>query len=399
MHIAIFWRSNFPHGLALANRFIALAKGLIEVGESVVVVCVAPASREQAPADLSLHGTLQGIEYMYTTADLFRAESRLRHRLQKLRGFARGIKELRKRRRDDELDVIFFAGIPSWQMATLLLFGRLSGIRVVHERNEYPFLEAEGRRLRMVERCFYFRVLVRFCSGVEVLSTQLERLFRPQIGRKARLLVVPAVVDASRFELGSSVESPPLEGPYVAWCGGSWGRKDGVHQLIDAFGRVAGAHPEVSLVLMCPYDNSVDYTRAREKIRETACSERIVTTGRVSQAQMPHYLRGAAVLALARPTSVQAEYGFPTKLPEYLITGRPVLATRVGDIPRYLTDGMNAYLVDPDDVAAFAEKLDYILEHPEEAEEVGQRGRALTMREFSNVLQAGRLASFFRELT
>jgi len=116
----------------------------------------------------------------------------------------------------------------------------------------------------------------------------------------------------------------------------------------------------------------------------------------VSQADMPRYLQGAAVLVLARPSSVQAEYGFPTKLPEYLATGRPVLATRVGDIPRYLQDGVNAFLVEPDDVAAFAERLEYILAHPDEAREVGQRGRSLTMREFSNTFQAGRLASFFR---
>ncbi|MCE5253885.1 MAG: glycosyltransferase family 4 protein [Actinomycetia bacterium] len=397
MHVAMLFRYSFPHGMALANRFTALAKGLIEHGESVLVVCLAPASRELAPDDLSLHGTYQGIEYVYTSAHLFRAKSRVRHRLQMIYGFMRGMWELYKRKRANKLDVIFFSWLPIWQMTVVLLFGRLFAVKVVKETNEHLFLGAETawKKLKML---FYFRVLVRFFSGVEVISTALERQFRPQIGKKAKLVVVPAIVDVSRFEVDSKTESPPVEGPYVAWSGSLWGKKDGAHQLIDAFSRVAAMHPKVSLVLIAPKDESPEYKQAQALIREGGCAERIVMTGRISLEEVPRYLQPATVLALARPSSVQAEYGFPTKLPEYLATGRPVLVTRTGDIPLYLQDGVNAYLVEPDDVDAFAKKLDYILGHPEEADMVGQRGKALTMRDFSNVFQAGRVASFFRQL-
>jgi glycosyltransferase involved in cell wall biosynthesis len=404
MHIAILFRFSFPHGMALANRFIALAKGLIEHGESVVVVCLTPASEEQAPADLSLHGTYEGIEYVYTGSNLFRARSRLRHRLQMLRGFAGGMSELRRRRRSNELDVVFFGWMPHWQKAIVLLFGRLYGVRIVQEQNEHLY-EGAGERYHGVRgglpkllEWLDFKMLTRFCSGIEVISTPLERLFRPQLGRKTKLLVMPAVVDVSRFGHLSTIESSPFDETYVAWCGSRWDAKDGVHELITAFGRVASAHPKVSLVLIAPCDDSPEHEQAIELIRKCGFSERVVMTGRVSQADIPRYLQCAAVLALARPSSVQAEYGFPTKLPEYLATGRPVLATRVGDIPRYLQDGINAYLVEPNDIAAFAEKLDYVLAHPAETDEVGRNGKVLTTREFSNVFQAGRLASFFREL-
>jgi glycosyltransferase involved in cell wall biosynthesis len=397
VHIAILFRFSFPHGMALANRFIALAKGLNAHGESVVVLCLTPASPEQAPSDLSLRGIYEGVEYVYTGPNLFRARSRVRHRLQMVRGFTDGLWELRRRRRRHELDVIFLPWLPNWQKALVLVFGRLYGVRTVQERNEHLYHGARGRIGKLKVR-FDFKVLTRFLSGVEVISTPLERLFRPQLGRKAKLIVVPAFVDASRFERDCGIESPPLEGSYVAWCGSRWDTKDGAHELIRAFSRLAGAYPEVRLALIAPQDDSPDYRRATELILESGCSDRIVMTGRVSQSDVPRYLRGATVLVLARPSSVQAEYGFPTKLPEYLATGRPVLATRVGDIPLYLRDGVNAYLVDPDDVEAFSDKLEYILTHSDEARRVGQEGRLLTTREFSNTFQAGRLASFLRDL-
>jgi glycosyltransferase involved in cell wall biosynthesis len=404
MYIAILFRFSFPHGMALANRFIALAKGLTEHGESVVVLCLTPASREQAPEDLALRGAYEGIEYMYTSPSLFRARSRARHRLQMLRGFIGGIGELHKRRRSNELDVVFFSWIPHWQKVVVLLFGRLHGVRIVQEQNEHLYEGAGGRYrglrggLPKLLEWLDFRMLTRFCSGIEVISTPLEQLLRPQLGKRARMLVLPAVVDVSRFERDRTIGAPPLEGPYVAWCGSRWDSKDGAHQLLLAFGQIAAAHPKVSLLLIAPHDDSPDYRRATEIIHQSGCSERIAVTGRVSQADIPRFLLGASVLALARPSSAQAEYGFPTKLPEYLATGRPVLATRVGDIPLYLQDGVNAYLVEPDDVPGFAEKLDYILQHPEEADAVGQKGRLLTTREFSSVFQAGRLASFFGAL-
>ena len=49
------------------------------------------------------------------------------------------------------------------------------------------------------------------------------------------------------------------------------------------------------------------------------------------------------MLVLARPDNIQAKGGFPTKLGEYLATGNPVVVTKVGEIPNYLIDGVNAF--------------------------------------------------------
>jgi glycosyltransferase involved in cell wall biosynthesis len=127
-------------------------------------------------------------------------------------------------------------------------------------------------------------------------------------------------------------------------------------------------------------------------------AERVVFTGRVSRHEMPRFLCNAAVLALARPTSLQSEGGFPTKLGEYLSTGNPVVVTKVGDIPSYLTDGVNAFMSEPDDPHLFAEKLDEALSDPGRAKEMGLRGRQVAITHFDYKVQAEALKKFLTSL-
>lgn len=70
---------------------------------------------------------------------------------------------------------------------------------------------------------------------------------------------------------------------------------------------------------------------------------------------MPQMLKNAEALVLDRPNSLQAQYGFPTKLGEYLLTGNPVVVTKVGDIPLYLKDGVSALLSEDRNPKEFAE--------------------------------------------
>jgi glycosyltransferase involved in cell wall biosynthesis len=80
----------------------------------------------------------------------------------------------------------------------------------------------------------------------------------------------------------------------------------------------------------------------------------------------------------------------PTKLGEYLATGRPVVVTATGDIPKYLHDGVEAFVVEPGDVHSFSEALERALYNPVAAE-VGRAGQRLARREFDTVVHMRRL--------
>jgi glycosyltransferase involved in cell wall biosynthesis len=67
---------------------------------------------------------------------------------------------------------------------------------------------------------------------------------------------------------------------------------------------------------------------------------------------------------------------------EALATGTPVIASRVGGIPEVVEDGKTGFLVSAGDENALAAKLRWILENPDKAHEIGERGREFATRLF-----------------
>ena len=96
--------------------------------------------------------------------------------------------------------------------------------------------------------------------------------------------------------------------------------------------------------------------RFRSRVASLGLAERVEFTGSVERAGLPGLLKEAAAFALPRASGLFSTAGFPTKLGEYLATGKPVVVATTGDIPLYLSDGVDAFFV-PDDTRAFAARL------------------------------------------
>jgi glycosyltransferase involved in cell wall biosynthesis len=68
---------------------------------------------------------------------------------------------------------------------------------------------------------------------------------------------------------------------------------------------------------------------------------------------------------------------------EAMATAIPVIGSNVGGIPDMIQDGVTGFLVPPGDDRALADKIRWILEHPDEAEAMGYKARAFAKRFFS----------------
>ena len=126
-------------------------------------------------------------------------------------------------------------------------------------------------------------------------------------------------------------------------------------------------------------------------INDLGIHDKVVLTGVVAASEMPQILKNASILALDRPDNIQARYGFPTKLGEYLLSENPVVVTHVGDIPLFLKDSVNAYIAEPCNPKAFAEKLTEAFEYKEKASVVGLNGAATAKEHFSNEIETEKM--------
>ncbi len=97
----------------------------------------------------------------------------------------------------------------------------------------------------------------------------------------------------------------------------------------------------------------------------------------------PAIMARADVVTLTSTTE-----GLPRVVLEGMALGKPVLATNVGGVPEAVRDGIDGFLIRPDDVQGYVECLSK-LRDPDLRRRMGRAGRERILRQFSPAREAG----------
>lgn len=390
MSLVIFGDAfTFPEGSAATNRVHTYAKGFYENGIKIHVICF---ENEYLSVN---DGIINGISYYHPFGQVKKNKHFFVRRWLKFRKYFNTIFLIRKINKDDKI-----IAINCWTSLLLTQFfsiflAKLVNTKLINEHSEHPLRNYQGsffRKNRGEIKSFLgnFR-----CDGIFCISQYLIDFYKSRGINPKKLFLVPSTVDTERF---SGWYNPPLDFPYILYCGSLTINKDGVNILIESFSRISPKHPEVNLVLIGKGDSADEEIFIRNLVEELGLASRISFLGQKPRTEIPAYLKNAKILALARPMSMVADAGFPSKLTEYLSTGIPVVVTEVGEIPLYLKDNENAFLTIPGSIDAFADKLNFVLENYELAKEVASRGKKLTDSVFNYNFQAKRMLDFINSL-
>ena len=117
--------------------------------------------------------------------------------------------------------------------------------------------------------------------------------------------------------------------------------------------------------------------------------------GRKEVAALLSEVRAGLVVLHPLPNYVDAQ---PIKMFEYMAAGLPVIAS---DFPlwRQIVDGAGCgLLVDPLRLESIAEAMEWILDHPDEAEEMGRRGRVAIEQKYNWECESRKLLELYGEL-
>lgn len=268
-------------------------------------------------------------------------------------------------------------------------------INVYLEKTEHPEVSNPGH--------WPFKVSVKkyldCCSqlkGLFVISTPLKEYFSSNGLEGEKIHIVNMTVDGSRFE---GLNKQEVGKRYIAYCGKATNNKDGVDKLIKAFSMISHKYSNLYLYIIGKAPNRKEPGNNEELANNLGVGDKVVFTGVVPYADMPQLLKDATILALNRPDNLQAKYGFPTKLGEYLSTGNPVVVTSVGDIPLFIENKKNGMLASADNDRDFADKMEWLLNHPNESVKIGKEGQMLAINAFNNITEASKIINviFFKK--
>ena len=367
----------------------------MDAGFRVYVHCINPTENRNDIRNLRARGKHVGIDFKYTSGSTIRSGSRIIRFLAKIQGLVNSLYTIHLLNKSSKVKAIILIGpFGVTRESSYYLLSRIKGIRLIQERTEYPFITQNNNLIFKLNLWFYLRISCKLFDAMIVISDVLSEYFENFISRSAKKIVVPIVVDPSRFETAKMISDQP---EYVAYCGSMQSNKDGIEILIQAFSLISSKYPSLFLKLIGNTDFQ-GFNQLLGLVDLQAARERIEFTRWVSNEEMAGLLKQAKLLALARPATIQSEANFPSKIGEYLSTGKPIVTTEVGTIQKYLTHGVNAFLAKPDDIADFAEKMEYVLDHYPDALKVGKAGQELAYSEFNNLYQGKRLAEFISAL-
>lgn len=243
---------------------------------------------------------------------------------------------------------------------------------------------------------FYISIkyLVRYADKFIVLTSYLDKYLKNRLKSPKDILIMPNLTDPKRFDIDEiqPFKTNKITIGYV----GTPTKKDGALDLIKSFSVLNNNYPDTHLLIIGDITNGNTIVPDLKKYAfENGVKEDCVTfTGLQSHMHIPHLLLSCQILALTRPNGIFAEAGFPTKLGEYLSCKKPVLITKVGDIPKYFKNEEQVILVEPENIQSIADGFEKIITNKNLSENLCLRGHAWMDENLNYVNQSKRISEF-----
>jgi glycosyltransferase involved in cell wall biosynthesis len=289
---------------------------------------------------------------------------------------------------------------------TALWAARRGGPRVVADMHEnYPMalpfyklsksldwrrrFQFSSRRWRRYER----KSLPTCTSVIAVVDEMKTRLV--SVGVPAdKITLVENYVDVDRFlsyPLDAGLRARFPRSSFVIGYAGVFGRTRGLDMAVRAMKTVVGELPDAIMVMVG--EGPIKDELERLSV-ELGLAENILFEGRVPFDRVPSYVAASDVCILPLVKTVQTDAGLAHKIFQYMLLGKPVVASDCEATRRVLTDAGCGLLCPPGDSAAFGEAL-LQLRDPKLREELGENGRRAVLDRYNWASAAGRLTGLY----
>ncbi len=171
--------------------------------------------------------------------------------------------------------------------------------------------------------------------------------------------------------------------------------KKGFEQSIRAVARVLEKHPSIRYDIVG--DGALRGTLT-DLIHELGLEGTVKLHGARDGQYVRQLMDEAHMFVLTSVTAADGDQeGTPVSLMEAQASGLPVLSTQHSGIPEVVVDGQSGFLVPERDIAAIADRLLSLLEHPDAWPEMGLKGRAHIEKYYDIRVLNRRLVSLYEE--
>lgn len=159
--------------------------------------------------------------------------------------------------------------------------------------------------------------------------------------------------------------------------------------ILDSMVPVFNQHSEARLMIMGKLNPLIQNLTSQLGI-----ADRIVTTGYIPTEHFPKYLGCADVFLLPFPNNLYNVGRWPSKIGDYMASGRPIISNPTGDI-KALFESQNIGLLADETSEDFSAKINFILSHPAVANELGKNARQTAVEKYAWGILVKDLENFY----
>ena len=392
MRILIILKLEYPGGTAAADRIQKLARGLQTAREEVFVIGCKKEIQAQKEKDWMTDEW--GIPYtlvnlspqpVWCPSEVIWAQiNRNRHLLKKVKCTLI---------QQDFHAVLLYQGGWFLQKELLKLCQQNKTLALVDLTEWFSFSIH-----RILNPTFYDDLFSRFFSlpkmnGIIAISTLFENYAK---SKGCKVIRIPALGEIKKPDLPDIRERVGFTLTYL----GALPERDMPFTLMDGVRRSLKQGLDLNLVVVGRVNSTSTGRQVLDMVKnDPLLRSRVMFAGWVNDKEVRCRLAESDALVLLRRQDRENRACFPTRLPEYLLTRKPVIISEFGDMSLYFQHRKNAWLLPPGDrPKELAKALLHLVSQPDEAQAIGQAGFETALNEFSYVMHGRRLRKFINGL-
>ena len=358
LNVIMIGRFPYPKGMAGTMRVRYFAEYLCDCGVNTRIISIIQTSKSKK------NGNYNGVDYESIGDDISSCRLNV---FKYMKYYCDGLSRLVRYKDIKKKNIVYIYGPPQFDNIVMVLISKLLGYKIVFDIVEDYRHEESQRTITRIKNIFILFLEKRirlFADGLVVISKHLYSKFSDLIDESK---MKDITISSEIKDILITDEDNIIKIVYS----GSFGKKDGLFNLIEAFELISAEEVRAEL-LLAGKGSAADISTLTRFIEGKS---KIRYVGYLDENDFYDFLGSADILCSTRIDSDFSRAGFPFKLATYLATGKPVVVSDIGDTQCYLEDKKDAMLVRPGSVEDIKSAIDYLIRNPRKASLIGMSGR------------------------
>lgn len=246
------------------------------------------------------------------------------------------IKTLRQLDYKPDLVIAYNAGFRLTR--SLLKYCSANKIKLANDITEWY----EYREMPFFERIQYWYNMKHLQKRVDnkiVISSYLDRTYA-----SSNNVILPPLCDSTDAKWNIRLKEgtvSPFNGITLIYAG-TPAKKDDLDSVVNAVDDMAKNGRNIRIIILGV--TKEQYIMQNPKVLHEL-HDNVIFCGRVSQELVPAYYRTSDFMVLLRKPTRKNNSGFPTKVAESFTAGVPVITNMTSDLGKYITNGINGFIL------------------------------------------------------